>query len=224
MKEIFKGWSLFEKVWLFVASALITVLSLYWKDSWIGIVSSLTGVICVILTAKGKISCYVFGTINTVLYAYIAYKSQYYGDFILNAFYFLPLQFVGWSMWKKHMNSNNEVRAVELTRNKKIGLFALCLGAVGVLGFILKSMGGSLPFVDATSTVLSVLAMYLSIKRYVEQWVLWIVVDVVTIIMWVVAMVQGGNDIATLIMWIAYLINAVYGYMQWKKLSQTQIC
>ena len=54
--------------------------------------------------------------------------------------------------------------------------------------------------------------MIISIKMYAEQWILWIVVDVVTVIMWAIAFAQGNDSIATLLMWIVYLGNAVVMY------------
>jgi nicotinamide mononucleotide transporter len=103
--------------------------------------------------------------------------------------------------------------------NKK-GRLVLGFAVIGgtiIYGFILKVMGGTLPFVDALSTVVSVVAMIISIKMYVEQWMLWIVVDVVTVIMWAFAFMKGNDSIATLLMWIVYLANAVIMYRKWAK-------
>jgi nicotinamide mononucleotide transporter len=59
--------------------------------------------------------------------------------------------------------------------------------------------------------------------RYMEQWVLWIVVDIVSIIMWYLVIDENGaRDIAMLVMWSAYLINAVYGFMAWIKMYRKQ--
>lgn len=57
-----------------------------------------------------------------------------------------------------------------------------------------------------------------------EQWILWIVVDVVSIIMWfIVVFQQGSNDIGVLIMWSAYLINAIYGFLNWIAMYRRQV-
>lgn len=50
-----------------------------------------------------------------------------------------------------------------------------------------------------------------------EQWVLWIVVDVVTVIMWGVHFAQGGETVATLAMWSVYLLNAIIMYIRWNR-------
>ena len=64
-----KGWKAWEVTWLLLACAVITALSIYWGDSLMGIISSTTGVACVICTGKGKLNAYVFGLINSVMYA-----------------------------------------------------------------------------------------------------------------------------------------------------------
>ena len=60
--------------------------------------------------------------------------------------------------------------------------------------------------------------MIILMQRGIEQWILWIVVDIITVIMWVVDLKNGTQNISVLIMWIAYLINATYGFINWLKL------
>jgi len=72
------------------------------------------------------------------------------------------------------------------------------------------------------STVLSIVAQILMIKRFTEQWVIWIVVDVVSVIMWIVALFTEGASVAVLMMWSVYLANAVIMYVKWLKESKVQ--
>nr|WP_308627027.1 nicotinamide riboside transporter PnuC [uncultured Eisenbergiella sp.] len=209
-------WKKWEIFWLFFAAGTIVLLSLYWGDDIRGITAAVTGVVCVILTGKGKMSCYLFGLVNTVLYAWIAYDARFYGEVMLNAVYYVPMQFAGWFLWKKHMNQ--ETGEVAKTRlSLKGDLVAAGIAAVCVYGYglLLKALGGSLPFTDSLSTCLSVLAMLFSVRRLMEQWILWIVVDIVTVYMWAVDYANGGTDIATLLMWSVYLLNAVIMLRKW---------
>ena len=224
MKNLMKDWNLFEKSWLVVFTVLIVVLSLIWHDSIVGIICSLTGIWCVILVTKGKISNYYVGIVNVALYIFIAYNNQYYGEVMLNAVYFLPMQFVGWYMWVKHKNPADASAVVVkvLSGMERLTYTGASVLAVVLYGAFLKSIGGAMPYVDAMSTILSVIAMILMVTRYVEQWVLWIVVDVVTIVLWLAVMFQGGNDISMLLMWTAYLINAIYGLYNWIKMYDKQ--
>lgn len=71
LKHELSGWKAWEIIWLAAACTVITALSLHWGDDALGITMALTGVLCVILTGKGKMSCYLFGLVNTVLYAWM---------------------------------------------------------------------------------------------------------------------------------------------------------
>ena len=101
-------------------------------------------------------------------------------------------------------------------------IFGTLLGTF-VLGYISKMLGGNLPFVDALSTTVSIVAMIVSINRYTEQWILWLVVNTVSIGLWSYNFfITGGEDIATLVMWIIYWLNALISYIKWRKESNTK--
>ena len=221
IKSELTGWKAFDIIWLTVATTVILGLSIYWRDTWISLLAAITGVWCVILTGKGKRSSFIFGLINVILYAIVAFQAKYYGEVMLNVIYYIPMSFVGWFAWKKHMSDDTgEVVKERLNINKSIIVYALTAAAIFGYGLILKVLGGSLPYIDSMSTVISVVAQILSIKRLMEQWVLWIVVDAVTVIMWSVHFAQGGESIATLAMWIVYLVNAFIMFIHWYKESK----
>lgn len=218
IKAELKNWKAIEVFWLLAAVIIILILSIYWKDNWIGITAAVTGVACVVLTGKGKLSSYIFGIINVLFYAYIAYNAKYYGEVMLNMLYYLPMNFVGWYAWYKHMDEETgEVEKKRMSVRNSIIVFLATGIAIFIYGFVLRAMGGNLPFVDSMSTVVSVVAQILCIKRYVEQWILWIVVDIVTVIMWIAAFFTGGESVATLLMWSIYLINAIIMFIKWNK-------
>ena len=215
-KSEFTGWKPFDVIWLVFATAVILGLSIYWKDTWISLGAAVTGVICVILTGKGKRSSFIFGTVNTVLYAIVAMGAKYYGEVMLNLIYYLPLNFVGFVAWKKHMNDESgEVIKERLNLKQSAVIYAITAIAIVIYGYILKRLGGNLPYIDSMSTVISVVAQILCLKRLMEQWVLWIVVDVVTVIMWAINFMNGGESIATLAMWSIYLVNAFIMFFHW---------
>lgn len=218
IKDELAGWKFWEAAWLLIACAVIMALSIYWEDTVMGIISAVTGVACVVCTGKGKLSAYIFGTVNVVLYAIISYQAKYYGEVMLNALYYFPMEFYGFYVWNKHMNSDtHEVEKKQMnTKGRVIMAAAVVFGTIGY-GYFLRRLGGALPFVDALSTVVSVVAMIVSVKMYMEQWILWIVVDVVTVAMWGIAFANGNDSIATLLMWIVYLGNAVIMYIKWAK-------
>ncbi len=223
----FNDWTKFEKCWLATFTLINVYLFYAWQDSFIGLAASLTGMVCVVLVAKGKTLNYYFGLVNVVLYAYIAYQNKFYGEVSLNILYFLPMQFIGLYYWKTTEDKIKNKGTVVLQKLSTISKVAwLGTSAFTVVGywFVLKLMGGNLPFLDSISTVLSVFAMILMVKRVSEQWILWIVVDIVSIYMWVKVFFTEPGDISMIVMWTAFLVNAIYGYYNWKKMEKINEC
>lgn len=217
LKNETSNWSKLEILWLAIASFTIVALSIYWQDTLMGIISSLTGVVCVICTGKGKLSAYIFGFINCLLYAIISYKAGYYGETLLNGIYYLPLQFYGFYVWNKNMNEDTkEVNKRHMTNKQRLILLCSIIIGTYLLGLFLNFLGGNIPFIDAFSTASSIIAMIISIGMFSEQWWIWIVVDVVTVYMWFLNFQQGNENIATLIMWCVYLLNAIFMCYKWE--------
>jgi nicotinamide mononucleotide transporter len=226
MKNILKDWTLFEKTWLAVFTLIILSTGFIFKDTWLGITASLTGVLCVVLVAKGKISNFFFGAINTALYAYISYKTGLYGETMLNALFYFPLQFIGFYMWSKNMKKGEvgaTVKAKKLSRKGWTMLVPTTVIVALVYMLFLNSINSQQAGLDAFAVILSITAQLLMLKRFAEQWLLWILVNVLTIGLWLNIFLQDGNSVTILVMWCAYLINSVYGYMKWNKLAKEMV-
>lgn len=181
-------------------------------------IAAISGIICVVLCAKGKKSQYFWGVINIVGYIIIAWMNRYYGEVMLNAFYYFPAQFIGYYLWNKNSGKNSEdVKSKKL--NKKQAILILIICVVGIVGykFILNILGGTRTYLDSATTIMSVCANLLMLLRYREQWLLWIVIDIITVIMWVIV-----SDYIMVTMWSVYLLNAFYGYYIWSKVMKEE--
>ena len=196
----------------------------------VGSVAGVAGVLCVVLVAKGSIWNYVFGIVNVSLYAYISYKASLYGDAGLNALYYFPMQFIGWWQWRKRgaaMSQDEageqsvQVKARRFSWKQRALLFAGCAVAVVAGGFMLKYIGDPQPFKDSTTTVLSIIAQALMALAFMEQWVLWIITNIVSVVMWCVCVARGDAHAGVMvIMWVFYLMNSVNGLRVWLALSK----
>ena len=220
--EFFKsevgGWKRWEVAWLIIATLIILGLSLYWHDGILSLGAALTGVWCVILTGKGKRSSFILGLFNVVLYSIISWQAKYYGEVMLNMLYYLPMNFVGWFMWNKHMNkATGEVIKTKLPLKRAFLIYVVTALVIVGYGWFLEQLGGNLPYMDSMSTVISVTAQLLSVWRLTEQWILWIFVDIITIIMWAINFVNERETIAMLAMWSVFLVNAIFMYIRWNK-------
>jgi len=225
LKRVAKDWNLFEKIWLIAFTLINVYLFFAWHDTWIGLTASLTGMLCVVLTAKGKISSFYWGLINIFAYSYVAYQSKYYGDVILNLGYFLPMTFFGIYFWNKNSREKHDSKIVIVKSLGWKNKFLVLIGSLILVysfGLFLKLIQGTLPFVDSTTTIFSIVATILLTKRYSDQWFYWIMVDIWSIVMWVYIFVRDGNQVSMLVMWTAFLVNALYGYYNWKKLEKYQ--
>lgn len=196
----------------------------------IGSVAGIAGVLCVVLVAKGSIWNYLFGLVNVSMYAYISYKASLYGDAALNALYYLPMQFIGWWQWRRRGAAVSEaeaggksvqVKARRFSWNQRVALALGCMAAVVAVGFVLQHFGDPQPFKDSTTTVLSIVAQALMALAFMEQWVLWIITNIVSVVMWVICVTRGEAHAGVMvIMWSFYLLNSLNGLRVWMKLSR----
>ena len=196
----------------------------------VGSIAGITGVLCVVLVAKGSIWNYAFGLVNVSLYAWISYKAALYGDAGLNALYYLPMQFIGWWQWRKRGAAMSEseaagdsvqVQARRLYWSQRLFLALGCLVAVTAVGYLLEYLGDPQPFKDSATTVLSIVAQALMALAFMEQWVLWIITNIISVVMWGVCVVRGEAHAGVMvIMWVFYLLNSINGFRVWLKLSR----
>ena len=197
----------------------------------VGSLAGIAGVLCVVLVAKGSIWNYLFGLVNVTMYAYISYKASVYGDAALNALYYLPMQFIGWWQWRKRGAAVSEsegkdiqVKARRFTWRQRIMLAAGCTAAVIAGGFLLQYLDDPQPFKDSTTTVLSIVAQALMALAFMEQWVLWIITNIVSVVMWIVFLSKGEPHAAVMeIMWSFYLLKSVNGLRVWLRLSSSKV-
>ena len=196
----------------------------------LGSMAAVTGVLCVVLVAKGSIWNYLFGLVNVSLYAYISYKASLYGDAALNALYYLPMQFIGWWQWRRRGaavsteeagDAGVQVKARRMTWKQRAILFLGCAAAVIAVGFVLKHFNDPQPFKDSTTTVLSIVAQALMALAFMEQWALWIITNIVSVVMWCICVSRGEAHAGVMvIMWTFYLLNSINGMRVWLKLSR----
>lgn len=195
-------------------------------------VAGIAGVLCVVLVAKGSIWNYLFGLVNVSMYAYISYKASLYGDAGLNALYYVPMQFIGWWQWRKRGAAVSEaeagskgvqVNARRFTWKQRAVLFVGCSAAVVAGACALEYFGDPQPLKDSTTTVLSIVAQALMALAYMEQWILWIITNIVSVVMWCVCVARGEEHAAVMvIMWVFYLLNSINGLRVWLKLSEVR--
>ena len=211
---------------LILGTTAVSIASSLLGEGWdtIGFIVAVTGIINLVLCAKGNIWNYAFGIVYNAIYVYIAWKSRLYADSAIYLLYYLPMQFIGWFSWKKNQNQESgAVNAVHLTRQTALVLLLVAAVLIPVFAWILglPAIGDSQPWLDSVTTVISILAMYMMVKAIAEQWYIWIVLDAVQVVKWLIATVRGEEHAALmLVMFAFFLANAVYGLIQWNGLAK----
>jgi nicotinamide mononucleotide transporter len=213
-----KGWNLYELIWLGLFSSVAIVLTLLMKDTLFGFTVFITGVLCVVLAAKGNLLTYLFGMYNTLGYAYLSYTNGLFGEVMLNLLFFIPMNVVGFMMWKRHQTGGKLVMRQMTLAGLSMVAIACILGSAA-LGFGLSFIPEqNSPYLDAITTVLSIIATFLMVRRFKEQWLVYIVLNIFTVALWLIRTLDGSPDgLLMIVMWSAYLINAIYGYYNWNK-------
>jgi len=181
------------------------------------IAAVILGVIYVVLAAKNKISCWIFGILGSILsiVLFVVY-AKLYAEAILYVFYVLA-GIYGWFNWK---NQKNEDEVYQ--RNLKTHFIIIVGGTIlsvllyyGLTSFFKEA---EKPLIDSFTTIFSLIATYLTTKKWIENWIYWIVIDVITTYLYF----SRGLEIYALLM-LAYSVIAVYGYLQWKKLKVVEV-
>lgn len=224
-----EDWTVFERSWLAVFTAVNLVLFVVAQDTWLSLTSSLTGMLCVVLVAKGRISNYLFGTIQCVTCAIVAYGYGLYGETQLSLLVYLPMQVLGVLWWRRHAVSRQvadqgeDVRARRLSCRQLVGVLLGSVVAVILYVWFLRQIGGRVLGLDSATNVLSLVASILMVLSFTEQWLLWIIVDLISVAMWVWTLrFQEGQSWTLVVMWVAFLVNACYGYWNWLRMSRHQ--
>ena len=217
-EEFLSGWKPFEVAWVVIFLAAQIIAYVLMPDSPLGMISGIAGILCVVLVSKGKISNYFFGLIFAYTYFYVSWGSNFLGEMNTALYVYIPSQFIGYFMWKQNMQNDNGSESVVAKALTPKGWAILLVSVViGTLCFVqaLKAAGGSSTELDGLTTIITVAAQLLMILRYREQWLLWIVLNVLSIWLW-------NGQPAMYLMYSAYLLNSLYGYYNWTKLIKAE--
>jgi nicotinamide mononucleotide transporter pnuC len=213
-----KGWGKVERVVFPLGILAIIILSFIMNDSKVALISAVCGVSYSIFAGKGKISCYFFGLCGTLCYSYISLKNHLFGNLCLYMLFYLPMQVTGIFKWKQHLKKDSqEIEKTELSKRDGVVYLVLSVLLTFVAYVILYKIHDQSPIIDSITTVFSVIGMILTVKRCIEQWYVWFVVNGLSVVMWIKAYALGSNCFATILMWAIYFVLSIYFLYTWKK-------
>ncbi len=170
------------------------------------------GIVSVWLSTRQHIASWPTAIVNVSLFFAIFARSRLYADMGLQVIYFV-LSVYGWYEWKFGGTGRTELPVSRATRRDALVLLPLGVGATAILGTLLaRYTNAALPFLDSATTVTSLIAQWMMTRKKLENWVVWIVVDVVY-----VAMFLSRGLALTAVNYAVYLGLAILGFVQWRR-------
>ncbi len=182
----------------------------------------LTSILYVVLAAKGNIWCWPAAIISTVLYTVIFYNVYLWMDSLLQLYYLL-MAIYGWFCWHQNSTSNTSTESKTLLYSQwslnRHSVIILVLTLVSlVLGWLMATYTPAhFPYLDSATTVFSIFATYLITQKVLENWLYFIVIDIVSIYLY-----MEKDLLPTAALFGSFVIFAAYGYWQWRKQFRLQ--
>ena len=198
--------------------ALCIILTFIFNLGFLPLISSIAGILYVALLSERNILNFIIGFISSSTYIVIAYLSKLYGEVIFYLVIDLPMIFISYYAWSKNLENKYQVKSRSLSLKSTVIIFSISIISIFLYSMILDYLGGVNTIVDATSTVVSFIATILMALRYREQWYMWVIVYIVSIIMWATTF-----NLLMLIMSIACFISCFIGLINWKKEEKMEI-
>ena len=179
------------------------------------IIAVLISVLGVTLTIKRHIACWVVNFIACLLYAYLFFEYQLYGETVLQTL-FMGMAIYGFYQWKTTQQDTQAIVIQTLSQNKMLQQLILSMGLGLIFGLsLMQWTQASVPLLDAQLAALSLLATYWTSRKYLATWVLWIVVDLVYIGMFIYK-----ELLLTAVLYAGFVVLAYLGWREWHKIRQ----
>lgn len=169
------------------------------------------GVVSVYLSTRQNIWSWPTAIANVALYSVVFYNGRLYGQMGLQAIY-LVLSIYGWYQWLHGGTEKTELRVSRASPRLLAVLAATNLVAWVVLAAVLRRTDAALPWLDALLTTTSLVAQWMMTRKILQNWILWIAVDIVY-----VPMFMSQRLYATALLYAAFLVLAVMGFVEWRR-------
>lgn len=172
------------------------------------------GTIYVIAAMFEKRWCWYFGIASSIFAIIFAYESRYYQDIIINTYYVVAGLW-GLAKWSSHASSKEVIHNQQLTHNLIIPFGGIL--AVLLLGFLFSKIDNSKSYLDAFTTIFAFIATWLTVKKVIENWLYWVVIDLVSFYMYFSKELYVYSTL-----YMIYAFFAVLGYIIWQRKMKLQ--
>lgn len=185
------------------------------KDNWVELVGAIFGLLYIFYEYKASMRMWPIGILMSIFYIYVYIQHTFYAFAIINVYY-IVIGIYGWIKWSRTTDEDDSARSIQQVPMK----YVLPISIVTVLLFVVLSYilntftDSTVAYSDAIITTLSVVAMWMLAQKWAEQWLLLIVLNFIsTIVYW-------SQDLyATTILYFIYFVGSILGYLKWRKLA-----
>ena len=190
--------------------------------SYVEFIASFFGLFSIWLSTKQVIWTWSMGLINIISSFIVFYQVQLYSDMFLQVYFFIA-NIYGWVIWKNQFQGNRPVTA--LPAKTRVLLFMLIIVSTFVFGILVKNIHllfpnvfihpASFPFIDTFIAVVSVIATILLAKRIIDNWALWLIVDIICVFIYAIK-----NIMFISLEYAVFCVLASLGLFSWLKSSK----
>lgn len=193
---------------------MIHLLTEWLLSNKIELLGAILGILYIIFSIRQNILTWPTGIITSLLYIVVFFQSALYAAMGLQVYYVL-ISIYGWILWLRGKNENKKsLLPVQIVKRKlwiKIAAVSVIIYAV-ILFILLNFSDSDVPFMDSLTTSLSIVATWMLAKKYIEHWIIWIFVDVVSSGLYIYK-----NLWPTVVLFVVYTVMAFIGFVEWKK-------
>jgi nicotinamide mononucleotide transporter len=186
----------------------------YWTQNWLEATGLVSGLLCVLLLIRQNIWNWPIGLLYSLVSIVVFLRARLYADLVLHVFYVI-MNAYGWYYWTfaKRPTSLPEVPVTRTPRRVATGLTAAVAATTATLGWLLANRtDAAVPYWDSATTMMSFAAMWLTARKYIENWIVWLVVDVVATGIY---LYKGLAMYALL--YCVYIAMAFAGWWAWRR-------
>lgn len=182
-------------------------------DNWLELFGVVSTIVYLVLSIRQSIWLWPLGALSSALYVAIYFVHKFYADMGLQVYY-LIISIYGFYVWASHKTKTGETMQIcSPTKKQWIILTIATTGAFLLLYFVLNNLTDSpIPVGDAFTTALAITATWMLTRKIIEQWLIFIVADGVS-----VALYASKGMQLTAFLYIIYTVMAVLGYLKWRR-------
>jgi nicotinamide mononucleotide transporter len=179
--------------------------------SWTEIFGFVTGALSVWLAVKENVWNWPIAAANAVFFFVLFLEHRLYGDMGLQVIFF-GLAVLGWYRWLRGGENHTELAVSNISGRQAIFFSIVTIVATALLTVYLRRINDAAPFLDAFTTVLSLVGQYLMTKKVIENWYVWILADVLYIYLYI-----HRGLLLTSVLYVIFLLMCIAGALQWQR-------